>query len=88
MRRLGARRHTNTNTNANTYDIIAITICFRYEPALEGAEAALDMLVTEMIKCMDKPFAFFGRGPGSQVWASLSSPTPFAFRCSSITRVF
>ena len=30
------------------------------------AEGGLDLLVTEMLKCMDKPFAFFGRGHGSQ----------------------
>ena len=38
----------------------------RHEPALTTAEAVLDELVTEMIKRMDKPFAFFGRGLGSQ----------------------
>ncbi|CAM9291703.1 unnamed protein product, partial [Hapterophycus canaliculatus] len=38
----------------------------RYEPLLESAEVALDFLVTEMIKCMDKPFAFYGRELGSQ----------------------
>lgn len=38
----------------------------RQGPALDTAEAVLDELVTEMIKRMDKPFAFFGRGLGSQ----------------------
>lgn len=39
----------------------------RYEPALSKAEAAVDGLVLEIIKRMDKPFAFFGRELGSQV---------------------
>lgn len=48
----------------------------RYEPPLERAEVALDLLVTEMIKCMDKPFAFFGREVGSQACA-----LPLALPC-------
>ncbi|CAM9420598.1 unnamed protein product, partial [Ectocarpus sp. 12 AP-2014] len=46
--------------------------CRRYEPALTGAEATMDLLVTEMIKCMDKPFAFYGRELGSQVCLALA----------------
>lgn len=38
----------------------------RYEPALLEAEDGLDLLVTEMLKCMDKPFAFFARGHSAQ----------------------
>lgn len=46
--------------------IIASPILPRYEAALAQAEGGLDLLVNEMLKCMDKPFAFFGRGHGSQ----------------------
>lgn len=38
----------------------------RFEAPLAAAEALLDALVTEMIKRMDKPFAFFGRELGLQ----------------------
>lgn len=44
----------------------------RYEAALEDANAIVHSLVTDLIKCMDKPFAFFGHELGSELCIALT----------------